>query len=123
VRLAKVFTDLPMAYDKPIDFGVVPFCKRCLRCAQACPAQALSFDDQPSFKTTGPWNNPGHQAWFEDCYKCYRYWQQVSTECSICFAICPYTKAAQAPDQFFSSMEDAMAGRPPDDPEDWWSKS
>ena len=54
VRLAKVFTDMPMACDKPIDFGVTGFCKQCKRCAGACPAKALSFDDEPSFKTRGP---------------------------------------------------------------------
>ncbi len=28
VRLCKVFTDLPMACDKPVDFGLVEFCKK-----------------------------------------------------------------------------------------------
>ena len=58
VRLCKVFTDLPMAYDKPVDFGLVEFCKTCKKCAEVCPSRALSFDDEPSFKTKGPWNNP-----------------------------------------------------------------
>jgi len=47
-------------------FRLVEFCKRCKKCAEACPSGALSFDDEPSFKTRGPWNNPGHKAWFED---------------------------------------------------------
>jgi len=50
VRLCKVFTDMPMAYDKPIDFGLVEFCKGCKKCAEACPSRALSFDDEPSSK-------------------------------------------------------------------------
>jgi reductive dehalogenase len=130
VRLAKVFTDMPMTCDKPIDFGAVEFCKRCKRCAQACPAGALSLDDQPGFQVRGPWNNPGHKAWFEDCYKCYRYWQQVTTECSICFAACPFTQAARASaslapgaDLPFQNRDDPFGfGRQPD-PEAWWSKS
>ena len=86
VRLCKVLTDLPMACDKPIDFGLVEFCKTCKKCAESCPAGALSLDDEPSFKTRGPWNNPGHKAWFEDSYLCFQHWQQVDNGCGICLA-------------------------------------
>jgi len=94
VRLCKVFTDLPMAYDKPIDFGLPEFCTRCKRCALACPADALSFAEEPSYKVRGPWNNPGHKAWFEDAYRCFQYWQEVTTGCGICLAACPWTQNA-----------------------------
>ena len=96
VRLCKVFTDLPMAYDKPVNFGLVKFCKTCKKCAEACPSRALSFDDEPSFKTKGPWNNPGHKAWYEDSYKCFQYWQKSGSACGVCLASCPYTKGNQA---------------------------
>lgn len=137
VRLCKVFTDMPMAYDKPIDFGVVEFCKRCKKCAEACPSGALSLDDEPSFKTKGPWNNPGHKAWFEDSYKCFQYWQEITTGCTICFAACPYTKAAEAwiheavkatssivpaADGFFRVMDDVFGYGRQHDPESWWSQ-
>lgn len=65
VRLCKVFTDMPMACDSPIRSGVEDLCRQCKRCAEACPSRALSFDDEPSFNTRGPWNNPGHKAWFD----------------------------------------------------------
>ena len=137
VRLCKVFTDLPMAYDKPIDFGVVEFCKRCKKCAEACPSGALSFDDEPSFQIKGPWSNPGHKAWFEDSYKCYQQWQNVTTGCSICFLACPYTKAAKAwihdtvkaaasmapaVDPFFRVMDDAFGYGEQHDPDQWWEQ-
>ena len=96
VRLCKVFTDLPTACDQPVDFGVVEFCKRCKKCAEACPAAALSFDDEPSFKIRGDWNNPGHKAWFEDSYRCFAYWQTSGTACAACLANCPFTLAARA---------------------------
>jgi reductive dehalogenase len=96
VRLCKVFTDLPMACDQPVDFGVVEFCKRCKKCAEACPPAALSFDDEPSFKIRGEWNNPGHKAWFEDSYRCFAYWQASGTACAACLASCPFTLAARA---------------------------
>jgi reductive dehalogenase len=137
VRLCKVFTDLPMACDKPIDFGLVEFCKGCKKCAEACPSRALSFDDEPSFKTRGPWNNPGHKAWFEDSYKCFQYWQKVNSGCGICLASCPYTKGDQAwihdavkatasvapaADGVFRVMDDAFGYGKQHDPEQWWTK-
>jgi len=138
LRLCKVFTDLPLAYDKPIDSGIVEFCKRCKKCAETCPARALSFDPEPSFKVRGPWNNPGHKAWFEDSYKCYQYWQQVGSGCGICIASCPFTKAAGGwlhetvettvsitpiADRFFRAMDDLCGfGKQPRDLEHWWTK-
>ena len=137
VRLCKVFTDLPMAYDKPVDFGLVKFCKTCKKCAEACPSRALSFDDEPSFKTKGPWNNPGHKAWFEDSYKCFQYWQKSGSACGVCLASCPYTKGdqawiheavkatasiARAADGVFRIMDNAFGYGKQHDPEQWWTK-
>jgi len=138
VRLCKVFTDLPVACDQPVDFGLVEFCKRCKKCAEACPPRALSFDDEPSFKTRGPWNNPGHKAWFEDSYKCFQHWQKVGDGCGICLASCPYTKGAQAwihgvvkaaasmtprADGLFRIMDDAFGYGRQHDPEQWWTRN
>ena len=92
VRLCKVITDLPLATDKPVDFGLLEFCKVCKRCAEACPSGCLSFDDEPSFKVKGEWNNPGHRAWFEDAPQCLAYWQESTSGCSICIAVCPWAK-------------------------------
>jgi reductive dehalogenase len=137
VRLCKVLTDLPMACDKPVDFGLVEFCKGCRKCAEACPSRALSFDDEPSFKTKGPWNNSGHRAWFEDSYKCLQYWQKVNSGCGICLASCPYTKGAQAwiheavkatasiapaADGAFRIMDNAFGYGKQHNPEQWWRK-
>jgi epoxyqueuosine reductase len=91
-RLCKVFTDMPMQYDKPVSFGVKEHCKTCHACADACPTHALSFDDEPGLETKGPWSNPGHVAWFEDSFKCFQQWQKVGNGCGICMAVCPYTK-------------------------------
>jgi reductive dehalogenase len=137
VRLCKVFTDMPLAVDRPIDFGAVEFCRRCKKCAEACPSRALSFDDEPSFEVKGPWNNPGHRAWFDDSYRCFRYWQQSTSPCTICFAVCPYTKADRAwvhgmvkatasvapvtagP---FRRLDDAFGYGRLHDPEEWWRR-
>ena len=138
IRLCKVFTDLPMSFDKPIDCGIVEFCKRCKKCAETCPSRALSFDDEPSFEVRGPWNNPGHKAWFEDSYKCFEFWQHVDNGCAICLAACPFTKTPEgwlhdmvratasitpAADQFFRVMDDAFGyGKQPASLEEWWTK-
>jgi len=137
VRLCKVFTDLPMACDKPVDFGLVEFCKTCKKCAEACPSRALSFDNEPSFKTKGPWNNPGHKTWFEDSYKCFEYWQKSGSACGVCLASCPYTKGDQAwmheavkatasiapeADGVFRIMDNAFCYGKQHDPEKWWTK-
>jgi reductive dehalogenase len=137
VRLCKVFTDMPMAYDKPVDFGLVNFCKTCKKCAEVCPSRALSFDDEPSFKTKGPWNNPGHKTWYEDSYKCFEYWQKSGSACGVCLASCPYTKGDQswihegvkatvsiapAADGAFRNMDNAFGYGKQRDPEQWWTK-
>jgi len=136
VRLCKVLTDLPLATDKPIDFGLLEFCKVCKRCAKACPSNCLSFDDEPSFQVKGGWNNPGHQAWFEDAPKCLAYWQESTSGCSICIPVCPWSKkdktmiheivkatGAKIPalDMFFSAMDEAFGYGRQKDADKWWS--
>jgi reductive dehalogenase len=138
VRLCKVFTDLPMAYDKPINFGLVEFCKTCKKCAEACPSRALSFDSEPSVRTRGPWNNPGHKAWYEDSYKCFEYWQKSGSACGVCLVSCPYTKGNQAwihegakaavsvapaTDGVFRILDNAFGYGKQRDPEQWWKNN
>jgi reductive dehalogenase len=135
VRLCKVFTDLPMTCDRPVDFGLGETCKRCKRCAEACPAAALSFDEEPSFRTRGVWNNPGHKAWFEDSYRCFSFWQSSGTACAVCLASCPFTQAAHAwvkevvktttsltpaTDGMFRAIDDEFKSEAKHDPDLWW---
>lgn len=137
VRVFKLITDLPLATDKPIDAGIMEFCKRCKKCAEACPSGALSFDNEPSWETKGPWNNPGHKAFFEDSVKCRTGQREFTgTNCGICFAVCTFAKkdkawvhewvkagASQAPfmDGFFRSMDDAFGYGAQKDNEEWWN--
>lgn len=135
VRVFKMLTDLPVAVDKPIDAGIMEFCKRCKKCAEACATGALSFDDEPTWETRGPWNNPGHKAYFEDSTKCMTYWREVGTNCGVCFSVCPFSKkdkawihdwvkatASTAPalDGFMRSMDDAFGYGAQKDCEEWW---
>jgi reductive dehalogenase len=96
VRETVMFTDLPLAPTKPIDFGVMNFCKDCKICATNCPSKSLSLEREPSWEVRGPWNNPGHKAYFENSVTCRNYWNEVGTNCGICFAVCPYAQEDQA---------------------------
>jgi reductive dehalogenase len=136
VRVFKILTDLPVAVDKPIDAGIMEFCKRCKKCAEACPSESLSFDDEPSWEVKGGWNNPGHKAYFENSVSCMTYWREkAGTNCGICFSVCPFSKkdkawihewvkagAAVAPfaDTFFRSMDDAFGYGTKAGSEEWW---
>lgn len=91
VRLCKVSTDLPLQADQPITFGVVEFCKTCLKCANACPAQAISREPEPSFKTVGYSNNPGVKKWYNKLEGCLKFWAN-KVDCGVCIASCPYNK-------------------------------
>jgi len=136
VRLAKVITDLPMAIDKPISFGLKEFCKVCKLCAEHCPSGALSFEDEPSFKVRGEWNNPGHEAWFETAPNCLMYWDKTTTGCAMCITVCPWTKkdialihdivkasSAKIPalDEFFVTMDGLFGYGKTRDPGKWWN--
>ncbi len=137
VRLFLLITDLPLAADGPIDAGIMEFCRTCKKCAETCPASALSFDDGPAWEARGGWNNPGHKAYFEDSVKCYTYWREkAGTNCGICFAVCPFSKEDKAwihrwvkagisempvLDGFLRSMDDAFSYGAQKDPEAWWS--
>ena len=36
-RIGKVFTNLPLEVDQPVDIGVQAFCEKCERCSSQCP--------------------------------------------------------------------------------------
>ena len=136
VRVFKLLTDLPVAVDKPINAGIMEFCKRCKKCAEACPSESLSYEDEPTWETRGGWNNPGHKAYFEDSTSCMAYWREkAGTNCGICFAVCPFSKKDKAwihdwvnagssmvpaLDNFFRTMDDAFGYGTQASAEEWW---
>lgn len=139
VRTTFLITDLPLAPTKPINFGVMAFCKDCKTCADMCPGKALSFEREPSWEVRGGWNNPGHRAYFEDSVACRNAQNPLTTNCGICFSVCPYAvdneaslhriiKGTIANTTMFNSMlvsADRVAfpatpSEPLKNPEDWW---
>ncbi|MHA1712330.1 MAG: reductive dehalogenase [Candidatus Freyarchaeota archaeon] len=106
VRLCKIFTDLPLEPDKPIEFGVNDFCKKCKLCAEHCEAGAISMDDEPSFEVACRSNNPGALKWYVDAERCYLFWCENGIDCSTCIKVCPYSyksprNADLSPEEFW----------------------
>lgn len=107
VRLCKVFTDLPLVTDNPIDFGVTDFCKSCRLCAEACEADAISFKREPTWEPECRSNNPGALKWYVNSEKCYQFWCENGTDCSTCIAVCPYNNGPEkiSSDKFWSEEQ------------------
>jgi reductive dehalogenase len=92
VKLGAVLTDLPLALDKPIDFGLQEFCKKCKKCADACPGNALSKEEQPTWEPFNQWQDAGKKVYFEDNEACMQAQRAKDVYCSICMAVCPWSK-------------------------------
>ena len=103
VRICKVFTDLPLKPDNPVDFGVTEFCKVCKRCAQACEVDAISMETEPTWTPACDANNPGALKWYVDTTKCHNFWYDNGTECATCIAVCPYNTGSKylMPEEFW----------------------
>jgi len=91
VRLAKIFTDLPLVPDKPIEFGVWDFCMICGKCAQKCPSQSL-MHGEPSAEAHNISNREGVRAWHINAETCLPFWSANGTDCSNCIRVCPFNK-------------------------------
>jgi reductive dehalogenase len=94
VRIAKVLTNMPLAHDSPIDFGVTEYCMECGICAMECPSGAISPDKERSYaplKAAGPCGNPGSLKWYINGKRCLKWWVESGAGCSRCTSVCPYT--------------------------------
>ena len=85
-KAAVVTTDLPLAPDKPIDFGLQDFCSKCKKCARECPSGALSDG--------GKEMHNGYEKWplnVEQCTKM-RVGNKKGAGCGTCIKVCPWNK-------------------------------
>lgn len=85
-KAAVVTTDLPLAVDKPIDFGLQDFCTRCKKCARECPSGAISDG--------GKVMHNGYERWPVDARRCtaMRVANQKGCGCGTCLKVCPWNK-------------------------------
>jgi len=119
VRLAAVLTNLPLDTDKPVDIGVVDFCRKCKKCSVNCPSGSISTGDRTE--------ENGSLRWIIDRESCFKYWHHVGTDCCICMRVCPYSHARTFPHQvitwlvtrnsfartIFTIMDDIFYGKKP----------
>lgn len=96
LRLCKVYTDLPLVPDQPIDFGLQRFCETCQACAHACPVQAIPRGER-SLELTSISNRPGIVRWHVDVGRCLQFWVANGgslaglSDCANCISACPWT--------------------------------
>ena len=84
VRLGTVFTDMPLACGNPIERS---FCGRCMRCVEACPAQALQGNAwYAGLAREKILDVSACDRWKKENY--YQY--HKGHNCGICSAVCPY---------------------------------
>lgn len=91
VRFGKIFTDLPLAHDRPISFGVREMCELCDACVKGCPSKAIP-DGPPTATRHNRSNLAGVTKWTVDGEKCFGYWSKINSDCSVCVRVCPYTR-------------------------------
>jgi ferredoxin len=83
-------TDMPLAVDKPIDFGLQYFCDNCYKCARECPCDAIPWGDKIMFN--------GYEIWKPDVERCarYRLTNRKGSACGRCMKTCPLNKVVTA---------------------------
>ncbi len=88
-RMALITTDMPLAINNPIDFGVEEFCNKCKLCAESCPSGAISMADDPEGLVIR-----GYEHWYINNGACYNYWRETMGPmgCRLCVATCPYSR-------------------------------
>lgn len=91
IRLCKIFTDLPLVPDKPIEFGVWDFCRKCKKCSKECPSRSIP-DGEPSEKVHNISNREGLSRWAVNGETCFKFWATNHASCSNCIRSCPFNK-------------------------------
>jgi len=91
VRLNKVFTDMPLIPDEPVEFGVWDFCIKCNKCAKFCPGQAIMYG-APTAKANNICNREGVLRWPLNAEKCFGFLAHNGTDCGACIRVCPFNK-------------------------------
>ncbi len=102
-----ITTDMPLAHDQPIDFGMQAFCESCNKCARECPSGAITAGPKLMFN--------GYEIWKSDSQKCttYRITQKGGAMCGRCMKTCPWNMEGlqhQKPLRWMAMNVPSMAG-------------
>jgi reductive dehalogenase len=118
VRFSKIFTNMPLHHDEPINRGIAKYCTQCTKCADSCPPKALPAGP-PSFEQLNQSTIKGVKKWSADCEKCFSYWTKLKTDCAICMRVCPFNRD-------FSTLSGKLFFKLVDSPLQsialWWEK-
>jgi len=98
VRLCNVFTDAPLTCDDSVSFGATERCGDCTRCADACPARAITTGE-PTAEGPTPASNPGAIKWHVNADECLAFWRVNGADCSNCIKACPFNRPPAADDE------------------------
>lgn len=84
-KSAAVLTNLPLEIDKPIDFGLQEYCKKCTICTDVCPSGALRGEKVI-------YNN--YEFWEIDGVKCesFNILNKRGCVCGRCTKMCPWSR-------------------------------
>lgn len=79
-----VTTNIPLAADSPINFGLQDSCSKCIKCARECPCNAITYGGTVMFN--------GYEQWKQDVQRCtsYRMTNSGGAACGRCMKMCPY---------------------------------
>jgi reductive dehalogenase len=99
VRIFATLTDMPLIPDKPVTLGVEEFCQKCKKCAESCPSRSIPLNEKTVFN--------GSKRWKLNEDTCFEYWGKVGTDCSICMAVCPFSR----PDTFSHKLVRLLLSR------------
>ncbi len=84
LKSGSVTTNMPMAHDRPIDFGLQRFCESCNKCARECPSGAITAGSKRMYN--------GYEIYKTDAEKCarYRITNSAGGMCGRCMKTCPW---------------------------------
>jgi reductive dehalogenase len=83
-RIGVITTNMPLTICKrKYDDSYDDFCSKCLKCAENCPASAISKSDKTDINNVNRWQINSE--------KCFNYWQSAGTDCGRCMSTCPYS--------------------------------
>jgi reductive dehalogenase len=90
-KAAAILTDMPLTLDKPVDFGLQDFCRRCKICAHNCPSHAIATGEKVMYN--------GYETWKLDTQRCasFNFTNSRGTMCNRCVKSCPWTRPTTWP--------------------------
>ncbi|MGH7005061.1 MAG: 4Fe-4S dicluster domain-containing protein, partial [Alphaproteobacteria bacterium] len=128
-KTAVVTTNIPLAWDKPIDFGLQDACRKCMKCARECPCDAITYGEPVMFN--------GYEQWKQDVQRCtsYRMTNQGGAACGRCMKACPYNNEGllihralvwvatkfPASRRFLARLDDRVGNGEINQVKRWWS--